>query len=331
MKRKPNILFTATFSTSFIQEDIALLKKNYSLSVIINYGITTLLRYFKEIQHNDVTFSWFASVYSSLLIAFAKLFNKKSVLVLGGIDVADLKEYNYGIWNSRWKSIIVRYGIMHADVVLAVDEFIKKEAMRLAKYDGNNIRVLPTGYDGNFWQPHGKKESSVLMVASCPDMVRVKIKGVDFFLDVATHNPNVQFILVGVAENISSQSQLQIPTNVKIIPKISKNELLSHYQKAKVYAQLSFREGLPNALCEAMLCECVPIGTNVGGIPTAIGTTGNIIPYGDVSAATTAIKNALSDSEAGKNARKRILQFFTIDEREQQLQNIISNLTKEIE
>ena len=41
------------------------------------------------------------------------------------------------------------------------------------------------------------------------------------------------------------------------------------------------REGLPNALCEAMLCECVPVGTDVQGIRTAMGDAGFYVPYGD--------------------------------------------------
>ena len=34
-------------------------------------------------------------------------------------------------------------------------------------------------------------------------------------------------------------------------------KLIPYYQKAKVYCQLSMREGLPNALCEALLVGLV--------------------------------------------------------------------------
>ena len=46
------------------------------------------------------------------------------------------------------------------------------------------------------------------------------------------------------------------------------------YQNTKFYFQGSRLEGLPNSLCEAMLCGCVPIGSKVFGIPDAIGNTG---------------------------------------------------------
>jgi len=60
---------------------------------------------------------------------------------------------------------------------------------------------------------------------------------------------------------------------IKFTGIVPDEELIKYYQKAKVY-QLSEYEGLPNALCEAMLCECVPAGTRYCGIPTAIGDTG---------------------------------------------------------
>ena len=52
----------------------------------------------------DVTFSWFASLYSSFLIFLAHLFGKKAILILGGVDVAKEKDLHYGICrrSRRW-------------------------------------------------------------------------------------------------------------------------------------------------------------------------------------------------------------------------------------
>lgn len=146
----------------------------------------------------DITFSWFASVYSSFLVLLAEAFGKKSVLILGGVDVAADKALNYGIWNSWWKSKIVRYGITHASAVLAVDEFLKSEAIRLAAYDGRNITVVPTGYDWTYWLPSQGKENVVLSVASCPDMTRAKLKGIDVLMSVARKSPDIRFQIIGI-------------------------------------------------------------------------------------------------------------------------------------
>ena len=51
---------------------------------------------------------------------------------------------------------------------------------------------------------------------------------------------------------------------------IERARLLEYYRRAKVYCQPSRREGLPGALCEAMLCGCYPVVTGTGGMPEAV-------------------------------------------------------------
>ncbi len=326
MKRAPHILLTSTFRASFVQQDVVLLGKHFPVTVVVSAGLRAFVRYLIALKRATITYSWFASVYSSLLVLFTKIFRRRSVIVLGGIDVADIRELRYGIWNSWWRAPIVRYGIMHADAVIAVDMFLKIEAIRLAKYDGVNISVLPTGYDAEVWKPAGVKRPMVLMVASCPDEARVKIKGVDFFLEVARALPDVRFVLVGPTEAIAKT--LRIPENVRSYPFLPPADLLLMYQEAKVYAQLSMREGLPNSLCEAMLCECIPVGTHNGGIPTAIGDTGYLCEHGGVAEAQRHIKAALhAPTERGRAARKRIIDNFSLDRREQALRQIIRSLS----
>ena len=43
-----------------------------------------------------------------------------------------------------------------------------------------------------------------------------------------------------------------------------------------------------------MLCECVPIGTTVGGIPTAIGDAGFLVDYNDEKQTIEAIRKGLT-------------------------------------
>ncbi|MDD8017429.1 MAG: glycosyltransferase family 4 protein [Bacteroidota bacterium] len=325
MNNKPKILFTATFNTPFITNDLRFLQKHYVVTDIFSSGVKTLFWYNAALKKSDITFSWFASVYSSLLVWLAKQRKKKSIIVIGGVDVARLPSIKYGIWTSWWKSKIVRYGLRNADAVLAVDESLKNDAIRLAEYSGKNINVIPTGYDHTKWVPSSeKKHDFVLTVANCFDMIRAKIKGIHFLFDVATAMPNVKFILIGMPPQV--KKHFSIPNNVTIYPFIEQLELLTLYQQAKVYFQPSFREGLPNTLCEAMLCECYPVGTNVGGIPTAIGNTGSVINYDDLENAQKSITYGLQKDHC-PDARERIMMQFSQQQREEKLRALIESLT----
>lgn len=323
MKQKLHILFTSTFSTPFISTDIQLLQTFTHVHIVQKFGALAFLKYFFALFKVDITFSWFASVYSSLLVFLTKIFIKPSIIVIGGIDVAQEKELQYGIWNSWWKSKIVGYGIRNATHILAVDESLKHEAIRLAKYNGKNISVVHTGYNTKQWFPQGEKEKIILSVGACPDFARFKIKGFDILFSIAEKMNDIQFIVIGISNEI--QRQIAIPKNVNCIEKIPQMELLSYYQRAKVFAQLSRREGMPNTLCEAMLCECIPVGSRVFGIPTAISDAGFLVNIENQEEIIQVFQRALqAENTLGEKARQRIIQNFPIELRRSILEKIIS-------
>ena len=88
--------------------------------------------------------------------------------------------------------------------------------------------------------------------------------------------PDFNFTVIGVSESARQLFQ-PIPDNLLLLPPISYHEITRHYLDASFYAQFSRTEGLPNALCEGMLYGCIPLGTEVGGIPTAIEDYGMVI------------------------------------------------------
>lgn len=329
MGKKKRILFSSTIYTSFIKEDFDILEKHFAIHKIIGSGFIHIVKLLFSIPKADVTFTWFASVYSAFVVFFSRLFKNKSVIVIGGVDVADYKEINYGIWLSWWKSKFISYALRNADKILSVDPFLIAEAKRLANYDGNNIVYLPTGYDHYFWKAEGDKEDFILSVGACEDEWRMMKKGFDKLIEAAIELPEIQFKIIGINEELFQKIKPHLPKNVEVITFVGRETLLKYYQKAKVYTQVSFTEGLPNSLCEAMLCECIPVGTNRGGIPTGIGETGFIVEYGDRDALKDAFRNAIRlPSETGKKARQHVIDNFPIQKREKSLIAIIQELTK---
>jgi glycosyltransferase involved in cell wall biosynthesis len=253
------------------------------------------------------------------------MLGKKSVIVIGGVDVAKIPEMNYGIWNSWWRSALVGSALRNASAVLAVDSSLKRKAIELAQYNGENILCVPTGYDAQVWFPVGPKEPFILSVAKCDDVWKMRVKGIDKLLECAHLLPTRKFIVVGLSHQLIQDLADHLPPNVELFPFCEQSELLRYYQRAGVYCQPSYSEGLPNSVCEAMLCQCIPVGTDVGGIPAAVGNCGFLVPYGDVGNLAAAIEQALGlPGDAGKQSRKHIQENFTLEKRETALLKVLT-------
>ena len=176
------------------------------------------------------------------------------------------------------------------------------------------------------FKPAGPKEAVALTVGKI-GKDGTRRKGIDVFMKASRFLPDVDFIWIGgPVDESTAELRALGGDNVVSMGSIPFSELLSIFQKAKVYCQLSLHEGLPAALCEAMLCGCVPVGTNLCGIPVAIGDTGFIVPVSDPKAAAAAIRKAL-ESDKGPKARERIRTLFPIERRETELVQAVDGLT----
>ena len=323
-----SVLFSCTVWPPFIEEDFRILSRHFLLEKIHAHGLEALVRIPGGVLRNDLTLSWFGSVYAGYTVFLAKLLGKKSVVIVAGVDASKDREINYGIWLSPWKSLFVRYAYRHADRVLVVDPFLGREVIRLAEYEGHNIENVPFGFDGAQWTPGGEKEPLVATVASCENMWRFRKKGLDKLFEAARLLPDLRFMVIGIHRVFLQEIRPALPPNVETIVHMPRADLLPFLRRAKVYTQPSYTEGLPNALCEAMLCGCIPVGTVAGGIPTAIGDAGFLVPYGDVAALSGALRKACeAPASAGLKARERILREFPLQKREQALARVLDSLT----
>jgi glycosyltransferase involved in cell wall biosynthesis len=88
-------------------------------------------------------------------------------------------------------------------------------------------------------------------------------------------------------------------------------------------------EGFPNALSEGMLCECVPIVSNVGGMPDIVSDSGYILKHKNINELYELISGALNNFELvklGKKARQRVVENYTFENRKEQLLLAVSKL-----
>lgn len=331
--KKGDILFIHTGLSSFVKKDYLLLSKyyrviphhyftskNFSTNLISQIKmLITIIRHLVKVRY---IFVWFADYHSFLPVLFAYIFKKRSMVVLGGYDVTYVPEIKYGSFSNPVRKICTTFSIKYAGYLLAVDGSLLDEVNTRIKNIKAQQLIVPTGFDPQQWYRSHEKENLVLTVGMCDSMQRIKLKGIDLFIEIAGLLPDYNFLIIGMKP--AAARLVDLPANIKILDYVKFNELRDFYSKAKVYAQFSMREGLPSVICEAMLCECVPVGTNVNGIPTAIGDCGFILKNRNSLEGAALVKKAMeSPAKLGLDARKRIIEKFSNQRREKTILSLL--------
>lgn len=329
---RPEILFLTSSLSSFADGDLRMLRKTYPVREVVTGGgpagslmqrLSLGLEILSGVLRTDMAFSWFAHNHAYLAVMAAGLLGKKSLVVVGGYEVAKEPEIGYGALLDPGMAKKVRYIIENADCILAVSEFSRREILQVA--GPRRIETVYNGIDTSVFSPGGRKENIVLTVCFV-STENIRLKGLDTFIDAARHLPEVRFVLLGRALDDALETLKRgAPDNVEFVGAVGQGELIEWYRRAKVYCQISYRESFGVALAEAMSCECVPVVTDRGALPEVVGDLGFVIPYADTRATVDAISRALI-SDAGPAARKRVCDTFSVEQREQELRRIIATL-----
>ncbi|ABN57532.1 MULTISPECIES: glycosyltransferase family 4 protein [Methanoculleus] len=330
MKEQTKIFLVSPSPSTFTERDLEALRREYLVreAVISNYrggnGLKRSLLITFEILRGvlwaDLTYSWFAHNHSYLAVTLANLLGKRTIVVIGGYEVAREPEIGYGALLNQKLAKRVNYIIQNADHILAVSEFNRREILELG--DHRHVAVVYNGIDCAQFSPGEEKDDLVITVCQISQS-NIALKGLDTFLETARHFPDLRFAVIGRDLDGSIEDlRRDAPPNVEIISPTSQGELLQWYRRAKVYCQLSYRESFGVALAEAMACECVPVVTDRGALPEVVGDTGFVVPYGDAEATAAGILGALQ-SDRGKAARARVEKEFSLEGRMQKIRNII--------
>jgi glycosyltransferase involved in cell wall biosynthesis len=321
----PKVLLFSTQKQSFIEDDVRLLEEFSDVKWICAHGLFTAVRIKWSMLFSDVGIAWFASVYSAILVFTARFLRKTSIIIVGGADLITDSHLGYGLLLSPWKRPFIRYALRRATHVLPTSEHLRRAALEVGEYEGDNLSTVPPGLDSNFWQPGDQKENIILTVARCTTKDRILIKGIDLLFQVAEEMSDISFQILGVEENLLSRNDFVVPKNVIVSPSMSQEKLLNYYQRSAVYCQLSRVESFGIATAEAMLCGCVPVVTDVGGLPEVIGDSGLLVSPDKPETFASTLREALASSASmGKNARERIVSNFPLQNRQAELKRLIT-------
>lgn len=337
MKKKAVVVYQ--FRSTFVARDIEILSEKYSVkeftfnnsssfNYILSFIHQFLFHLFLGFRYKRVLVEG-AGYFSLIPVFISKIWPSKSVIIVFGTDGAKLTEINYGNYRKPILAWFTTMSYRFTDKILTVHnslersvytyekiKFPKQGLKNLSKNITTPVREVVYGYDYSIWHntvPFDERQRDFLSVAYSLDHANYLRKGYDIILDLAEKMPEKTFTLVGDFPKVRS-----IPSNVILISRLNQQELLKIYNQHKFYFQVSLFEGFPNALCEAMLCGCIPIGSDVAGIPDIIGTEGYILKMKNLDLFMSLIENALINSQ-NLNPRKQIIDNFPIERRRREI------------
>ncbi len=337
-------------NSSFAVNDQKILDKHFSVKSFLinqkNAGFQFMWRLINLtlfiIIHSCNTrliITWFADYHAAIMVLFGKILRIKVVIIAGGQEAVCYPELKKGVYYKKFRGAFVKFALRNADLILPNHESLvyhenfyydpsgKKDGMKYyIPRLKTKIVVIPNGIETDkFYREQSipKDLKTVLTVGTMNSVYDFLNKGFDLFITLARRNPDLNFIMIGINRQFLPWIEKNYPfykiSNLTVIYSYCSHEVLfESYNKAQVFVQASITEGMPNTLCEAMLCECIPLGSNVNGIPDAIGDTGIIIKKRAVSELECGLRDALK-LNTGKEAARRIREKYSFDEREKKL------------
>lgn len=349
--RKQNILYVAPSMSSFIRQDISALSEKYN--VIVNtytwtskiltpwymfLQILFILMRIKSVQGIIVSFGGY---WSLIPASIGKLAKVPVAIILNGADCASIPPLSYGSLRGALLRYCCELSYKMATVLLPVSSSLVYSKNTYHSYSQHSEQgflhffpklsteytVVSNGFDVGFWNPGNeivKGKNSFIAVISAGQYV---LKGGDLILEVADKFPSCIFYLAGLKK---PDHLINVPVNVIFLGKLSPDELRVYYRKCQFYLQLSIYEGFGCALCEAMLCMCVPIGSASNVIPEIIENCGFILEKRDgivLADLLSHIVEAKNLKFLGERSRQKVMANYPIEERTRKLINMIERFT----
>ena len=219
---------------------------------------TIIFDLFPKSFNNDVIYVWFADVPAFFCLIFSKLFGKKLIVVLGGYEVCNMPEINYGLQReNNIRSKISRFVLRNTDHCIVPSSSYYKRTLPYS--DKDKLVLLPTC--GKAMHPEKiVKENYIVMVGNATDRDYL-LKGIPQYDELAS-KINVRCFLIGnYDEDIRRKYH-----HIEYLGHVSHEDVIYIMSKAKIYCQLSYTESFGISILEAMSVGCIPVVSGVDNI-----------------------------------------------------------------
>jgi len=352
----PPVILIKPTDSPFIRLDEAALSQAYQVQAIQLHQdkgkliyLTRVLKMFCSVllSPKEVTILvWFADYHALPAVLAAKLTGKRSLIFIGGYDAVCYPAYRYGVYCNVLRKLCASISLKFTNLIVANDE---------ALIDSDNFYYNPHGHPEGVYRllpklktpariirnapvidnppeiPE-KRSAQILCVGGTPRYEDIYNKGYDLLFAVARSRPEWRFVLVGIQDDWLERADREFGisdlSNLVILPPLAHDEVIDLMLNSDIYVQPSISEGMPNALMEAMLCGCKPVGSRVAGIPKLIGNWGIVFGERKTESLKNAIEKAIKLDLQRREISESISKRFSFELRRDSLIEAVNYISK---
>jgi len=244
--------------------------------------------------------------------------NLKVVVTIHGLEYEYLPQY-YQFPQKLYLNKSTEYAVHHADHLIAVSQWTKKELVEKLRADSKKISVVYEGVRGNA-VPHSEE----------PELSSVTSQeGLPYILFVGTIQPRKNLIrLIKAFSRLQAQGQALclviagkpgwmydgilaapkkcgVEKRVKFLGYVSNQDLAGLYQKALCFVLPSLCEGFGLPVLEAMRYGCPVIAAKAGALTEVVGKAGLLVDPYNVDEIAKAMKLMMENKELREDMREK--------------------------
>jgi len=256
-----------------------------------------------------------------------KYLNLPSVVSIRGNDVE-----RAAFDPSRFSHVM--YALQNADVVTTNATELARKAKAFVERD---VVLIPNGVDTERFKPMPRNEALAGALGTGTKEERAVMgfvgelrekKGLstlfDAYAQINKTRPTTLLIVGEIRAGEDRQTfdefrSTNPDSRIIVTGYVAHEDLPAYYALMDVFVHPSLRDGMPNAVLEAMACGKMVIATAVGGVTDVIqdGVNGMLVPVHEAGRLEAAIAEALDQSEKrdqlGRSARETVLHQFTLE------------------
>jgi sugar transferase (PEP-CTERM/EpsH1 system associated) len=230
--------------------------------------------------------------------------------------------------------------------VVAVSDDIQNWLKNTCKICPAKIRTIINGVDTDKFAPGsdssemktGLFETDDLIIGSVGRLDPIKNYNIliQAFLKLNSEYKKIRLLIVGNGTEFDNLKKIAAQSGVsdKILFLGERRDTPDIYRIIDIFVLPSKNEGISNTILEAMSTSIPVIASNVGGNPELVKDhfSGLLIQPDSVDALEKALKfyinSPLERKQHGENGRKRVLEFFSLDQMVRSYENLYKSIMK---